>query len=350
MSTGLVLQEDLELSNASQVRIEATRYLFTPLDTIIPARKRDLARLVRGGVEIESVCLKRTSNYVPRAFLTPLEHWAEWLPKELVPENTRTVQAVEQKAEGGVGNPLHGQSVYPPVPLFGVPHYPGEHIPALLLVPVQERKGLVEITPLRDVDWKSGQPQKLQQLFFPDAFFEREKGYVITLREIVERVLKVKANVQDKDVQTIADQALEACEQSRLYGENFVDVETARVKEGRSHQHTYTYGPQARLLMAQLEIAPQDRGFQLLAESQSELVKGLQQGGVTPDMLEQMQKQNATFMQTALETVMAAAGKAFAEAVKPLAEQVAQIQSAQPAPAEPARPEDPKDKKDKSGK
>lgn len=313
------LQEGLEIQRPDEVRLEATRYLFLGLDVITPARKKDRPQTKRGGDEIDTRCLKRTAGFLPRAFITPLEPWAEWMPKEYLPEGAR---AIKNPISSGLANAQGGagfNGVYAQRQNLGILHYPGEDIVFITLIPAETNKGIVEIKKLVDVDWEyekggrlvPGDAQKANQLFFPD-----DQPLSPTLRGLRKRVEEVRFRVQDPDIRDIADDMLEGMDMSYNWAVSTIDRENTQLKRAQAHQWTYVYSPQVRLLMDQLEMKPQDNAFQVLASNQSRMIEGMGQSGITPEYLQGLQEQNAQLVESAVSRAMEAAGKVFGEVLR----------------------------------
>lgn len=340
MSTPFAALEEpreLELTNADTVRLEATRYLFFPGDVIEPQQKRDRPHWKGGGEHVDSKCLVRTGGFLPRCRVTPMEFWAAWLPAEEVPEGTRTMSLPSKQSEP-VGF-VNGSPVFLPQTLFGVPIYPGEHIGGILHA--DQKRGIVEIVALRGKEWKSGEAQNIQRLFFPVDIALPE-----TLRGVENRIRKVVAEFVSNDVvQSVAGDMLEGCAQFREWGEQKIEVAHSRLKQRVSHQHVHSYSPVERILLQQLEVAPQDQGMQLLAQGQHKLMEGMQAGGMSPEQFTQvLEQQDKRFQSMFLEF-----GKMIAQAFRPDAEaQPSAVEQAQPEPKPEPKPEQkPKEEKPK---
>ena len=329
--------DDAQLTNESEVRLEATRYLFFPGNIIPAQRSRERHELGRGGEEIDTPCLRRSERvlkprFLPRAYITPLELWISPMPKELVPQGARVRPVRGQQEQLGA----FGQPIFRSVPLYGVEALPGEHIVQILHVPAEEKKGIVEITKLREVEWETGEPRQVQHLFFPEGEIVDGAVWTLpkTLKALQQRIEAVGTTINDPDIKDIASEMVTSCEQFREWGGRLLDREHTLLKKGSSHQWTYTYSAVGLLLLDQLGVARQDQGMQLLAQTQSRIVDGLNNNGITPEVLMQMQQQNAAMVQAAVTAASEAAAAAMAAALGPFMQQIVagQQQQQQTAP------------------
>lgn len=314
----LFADHEERFSDDAQIRVEATRYVFFAGDLLTPERKRDREDFARGGEEYDSLCLVRTRRFIPRCAVVPLETSAQFVTRDQVPDGVRTLR-------------------FPTTPphLFGLPAYPGEHIIPLAIVPSDASRGIVELSALADSPWESGLAQSVQEHFFPAA-----EEVPIELRRVEDIITHRASLTRDERFRRSGEQMLESCRQFRAYAQARIDREHALLKEGKAHQYVYTYSPLARVLLAQLEIAPQDQAFQLLADSQSKLINGFRSSGLTPEMLAEMNAQQQTNFQQMLSGALEGLGSQIAAA----------IVASRPSPAPKGGATTPQPAVDKSGK
>src|SRR5687767_8293923 len=111
------------------VRKEETRYLFNALDVITPKRKRDCARVARGGHEVQSYCLSRTRGFLRKGRITPLDMGGEPILEENAPDDTNIypITNPDTPIRENAGVMIGSQS-----PLVAIPAYPGVELPIIL--------------------------------------------------------------------------------------------------------------------------------------------------------------------------------------------------------------------------
>lgn len=237
---------------------EQTRYLFTALDVIDPDRKYQLDILRDGGEEVESRCLRRTPNYIPRCEFTPLEPWFEPIGiNELAGDSMKDLVSVSNDVAPLVpANVNPGQFFRQHEPMMGLPHYPGNDLP--LVIALVGYRGVREISGLRNVDWDSGEARRIQEEFFPRTWDKRQPNgqLPVALRVIEDRVKEVAAS----GLSTYSGDMLLSIEHSRRWATTRIGVENGLLQTRTAHQHTYAYSKTALQLMAQLEIEPRDSG------------------------------------------------------------------------------------------
>lgn len=256
------------------------RYVFFPGDLITPRRKQETREMqaigiaidgrpfrvtVNGGEDYQHRCLVRTKGIVPRAFITPLEIGANWVPPELVPAGADTFAPMQNDdftVRGGVA--VGTKSKY----LVGEKYFPGHAIAWMLSFARNNggfSRGLVEINQLFGQSFKDGAPMELQRLYFPN--YPILPVRLSELQSDIQDVMKA----QQGTVREIGQLFLHACDEFRIWGTNFVAVEHGQIKIGtHASGHVYEYSDTAQLLMEQLEITRQDQQFQTVARMQEE--------------------------------------------------------------------------------
>ena len=286
----------MELTTGDEIALEATRWIWLGMDYLDPARRQQVKRLQRGGEELDNVCLRRTHGFLPRCSFTPLEVWAEWLPIEFFPEGARPLKLKGETTEdlNPNGRTLIGK------PLFGYAHYPGEQIHDVVDDLSAEPRGVVEIEALRGVDFEDAGARKLQQLFFPgDAPLE--------LRLVEQHIEQVAAANPAPEVQLAAEDMLRSCSQSRRWAEGVISKQHTQLDERVTHQYVHRYAPKVLSLMKQLEMQPR-----MYAASPVEtMLKAMNNTGLTPDILTQMQERDSTMMEKFGEVLSGALAEAF---------------------------------------
>lgn len=258
----------LEIIDRQGEGIEATRHVFLGMDVLDPER-REVEHLRRGGEEVSSHCLRRTPNFVPRCFITPVEMWVEHMALERVPDGVRSVEIKDSSLElptGGdsrtvIHNMLRGK------PLRSIRTYPGEELSDI--IGTYQKVGIVELEALKGVEWESGEAQRLQNEFFPANW-----PLPVALRLVEERI-RDAYNAHPK----VAEDMLRGCAQSRRWAQARLQAEHVLLDTRTRHEWTYTYSPIARSLLAQLEMTPRDQGWEtMMAQSQAQMTAAIAQG------------------------------------------------------------------------
>lgn len=259
------------------------RYIFYPGNTISPRRQQETREIVgvglswngkpfrvtqNGGDEYHTQCLTRTKGFVPRAFFTPLEVAANWIPPELLPYGADSFAPAAANGPQVMGGVLVGtRSQY----LVGEKVYPGHALSWMLSFARNDQgfsRGLVEIPHLQGQKWNDGAAVELQRLFFPT--YPVVTNVLSEMRRDLSRIV----DAQSGDVREIGQILLQACDEYREWGLNFVANEHNLVSVGTTKDGwTYRYSDTARLLFEQLEITPQDQQFQTVAKMQEEQSK-----------------------------------------------------------------------------
>lgn len=282
-----LLEEFPALLDSDDISKEAERYVWFPGDIISPIRKRETRETVGmgitinggpfmvtrgGGDEYQTPCLRRTKGFVPRAFFTPLEMAATWVPPELVADGADTYRFAGNAptVAGGVMVGAYGRSV-----MVGEKVFPG-HAATWMLTFARNNggysRGLVEIDQLRGQPWESNAASELQNLFFPDY-----PNVPRVLSALVRQIDQVTTQ-QSGDIRQIGQQLLSACDEFREWGLFFIAEEHNLVKMGTTKDGwTHRYSDTTHLLMEQLEVTPQDQQFQTVAKMQEEMSRSVMQ-------------------------------------------------------------------------
>ncbi len=277
---GYHAEEFPQFLDSDSVDKKSERYLWFPGDIISPRRKQETREHVgiglrtgngpfrvtlNGGDEWQSPSLLRTKGFVPRAFITPLEMGAVWVPPELIPYGAdayASAQTGGPEVAGGVI--VGGKNRY----LQGEKVYPG-HAASWILSQARNdqgySKGLIELEHLRGTKWDEGAAGDVQNIYFPDY-----PTLAPTISEMLAQISRI-ARSQSGDILEMGQQMEYACDEYRQWGLNFVANEHNLVKMGSTKEGwTYRYSDTSRLLMAQLEITAEDEQFQTVAKMQEE--------------------------------------------------------------------------------
>jgi hypothetical protein len=255
MKQAVVVQQDElpdfepVLVNSDLVRLEAVRYLFFPGDVIGSRRKQERADLRHGGEEIGSACLVRTNRFLRRCRITPLERWGDPMPQELMPTGAVPIGLLHQDEMKG-----QSRTSFEVAPLQAFQKFPGEEITWILASADNSgmRKGIVELTPLREMEWNEFSQTGIQQLFFPEY-----PKLPPTLREIEESIRTVDS--RDSHIVQLKNETLASCSQFRLWGTARMDLEDTLIKIGAVGAWVHTYSELADTLIPQLERGRADQ-------------------------------------------------------------------------------------------
>lgn len=271
--------DGLELITGDEVALEAPRALFLAADLLDPARSRDIG-LVGGGEELPNRCLRRTSGLLPRCSITPLEFWGEPLPLELFPDGVRPYKLKGAPDESMNFNPNGAfDSRLRSKPLFFMPLFPGELIVDALGIASGERRGVVEISVLKSVNY-GPEYNELQDFFFPTDYIKP-----IELAKIRENIERRAAAVADPDIHSAATDMLLSCEQSQEYMEQIVSIASTQLNQRVAHNYTYRLYPKIRHFMAQLGLKPRENTMEVVQDRVAEVVA---QTGISGEQLEQI--------------------------------------------------------------
>lgn len=285
---------ELESITGEGQSLEATRHIFLAADLMDPERSRDIG-MPQGGEEMaENRCLRHTGGKVPRCMITPLEFSAEWMPKDLFPEGMEQYALVPKgiKAEDTGGRIFK--------PLFGYPYYPG-HLIVDATGSTSRRRGVVELENLRGVNY-GGVDQEMQRLFFPADY-----KLPIEIELVRQHIEQVAESVADPDAKDTAHWMVLSCQQSREYMEGIVSIANTQLDARITGQFVHRLTPKIRSFMAQLGIKPRSEPAVAIQDAMDNALNR----ALGPDILAQLQTQNAELVQG----IVAGIGPAIADAV-----------------------------------
>lgn len=288
----------LELISGDVEDLRATRHLFLAANLLDPGRQRDI-NLPDGGEELANVCLRRTTGKLPKCEITPLEFWVEWMPKELFPEGLEHL-ALSLKDNNGEALKETNRIFKP---LLGYPYYPAHTVIDALGIANGEHRGIVEIQVLKGVEY-GRYDRELQELFFG-----REYIKPVELRLVEEHILQVADSVADPDAKSAAEDMIVSVTQSRDYMLNAVSVAQTQLAERVSHKFVHRLTPKIRSFMAQLEM-------KVPAVSQmQDVVDRALTANLSPEVVEQLNANNAALIAALGPAIGEAIGKAVREAM-----------------------------------
>lgn len=243
------------------VGANVVRWVFNPLDLIVPERKAEISWLKVGGEESSCPCLQRYGRgFMPRGLASILEMGGEPIPMQHLGD----LQAVAWQ-----GIALSEEVVKNK---FGfVPVFPGDGLRILRRYSMNPvRKGIDEATALVGKEWdechtpeKDGILDVIELAMFGDGMEKTLKGLENQIRH---------ANITDTriDVGLYKNDALRMCEDSRNWAMRLISVEHGLLKTGHVGEWqggwSYSYSPVCEMLIEQLEISRQDQPMQELAK------------------------------------------------------------------------------------
>jgi len=263
------VQPSVQFFDTKIVGRETVRWLAFAGDVIEPKRKQQIDWLAPGGEETNSPCLQKYGRgFIPRGVAAFVEMGADHMPAEHL-----------QNVGGGVwqGMSVGGVEVKSPIPY--IPAYPADAVSNILNRSQNDNgnggisKGVVELKSLIGRKWEechnadeTGILDIIEMAFFGD-------GIEPTLRGLREQIRQGRVNqILPVDVGQYKEEWLLSCEEFSLWALAKLDIEHTQLKQGTHPQgHVYTYSPLGRLLLAQLEIQPQDQPFATLAAMNQEL-------------------------------------------------------------------------------
>lgn len=282
LATPIIDENIPQFIDESGVRLEATRYVWFPGDVLGSRRKSEMKNVFslgikingepfapfrNGGDEMGHPCLLRTKGVVPRAFFTPVETAAVFMPAELMPAGARTVRPMVDDAFGR-GTSMHLTSWRDALP--GMKVFPGEALPVMLGVVRNDQglsRGHVEITGLQDVEFADLEKAGFQHFFFPDF-----PVLPVTLRGIEEAITKAIGNTSESSLRGIGEEMLAGCEQFRNWALDRIGEEENLVRTGTTEGgYTYRFSDVVESLMTQLEYTRQDRSVAEMARLNAQL-------------------------------------------------------------------------------
>lgn len=258
---------------------ELTRWLFFPGNVIEPKRARELQHLRVGGIELDTVCLRRFKGVVPRLRFTPLEMAPEWMPVERIPEGVPSVAppviampTVFDEHSFNLLNMAKGRTP-------GVKVFPGDALTAILMTVNNDsrgRRGVVEITSLKghlmeDSDlWQEAQmhyfdgapyfaPNALEPILPPD--------WPLTINAVRQRIEQRRQMRAESVFQEIADQILASCDDFYWWGAKVISDGVTLSKTPFKDGFIMTLPPLVRLLSEQLDIPLEEDQLRLLGRA-----------------------------------------------------------------------------------
>jgi hypothetical protein len=336
----------LSLKSTRDPNLEQTRYLFCPGQFLDPERvnQLDYIRDAGGGEEVEAHTLRRTKGkFIPRAWLTPLEIWADPMPAELIGEGLERDTVVIAANANYAAPPTNGVTARPGFfvgkSLKHVKYYPGDEIKSILNASNSRgHRGIVEITSLLGHEWyadpaetKPGAAQLLNADFFPRLPPIQLKG----LQEMIEKAAD-RSDLHNR----VGREMQQSCTLFKRWAETVLAAEHVLLRQRVSSngQHVYTYSPLGRTLLEQLDMKPQDSLFEsgmssgIDMDQMKQLAATFSGNQITPEMIGQIAGVIA-------QQFMAA------QKANPASEDASVMGS---APEETAKPSPPPDKKEKA--
>lgn len=305
---------ELELVSGEGQSLEAVRHVFLAADLLDPQRSRDVG-LKYGGEEVDSRCLRRTNGKIPRCFITPLELSVEWMPLDLFPTGMEQF-ALKPKLTKEEDD-LSRAKIFKP--LFGLPYYPGHQIVDVTNL-TTGRRGIVEIETFRGAEYKD--TEAIQNLFFPADF-----QLPIELSKTCEHIERVAGSVADPDAKDTANFMLMSCDHSRDFMLEKVSIANTQLDERVTGTFVHRLTPKIRNYMAQLGIKPRSEP----ATQIQDVVNSALSRSITPEMMAQMQTQNAELVAAAIAGIGPAIADAVAKALS------SALETKAPTPAKSAK-------------
>lgn len=292
------------------VGANVVRWVWFPLDLIVPERKAEISWLRVGGEETTSPCLQRYGRgFVPRGRAAILELGGEPIPMRHLGD----LQAVAWQ-----GIPLNEDAVKNK---FGfVPVFPGDGLRVLRRYSMNPiRKGMDEITVLLGKEWEechnnehTGILDVIETAMFGD-------GIEPTLRGLEEQIKSAVIHDNRIDVGKYKQECLTMCNDARNWAGRMISVEHGLLKTGHVGEWqggwSYSYSPIVEMLMTQLEIPRQDQPLQELSKLfvQSQSAQPSAMSAADLDLIEQR-----------MEARLALAREADAKRIAELEAQLAQ--------------------------
>lgn len=282
LATPIIDESMPQFTDDVGVRLEATRYLWFPGDVLGSRRKQEMRHLhaiairldgqpfpvmMNGGDEVGNPCVLRTKGVIPRAFFTPVENAAVFLPVDLMPAGARTVRPVVDDSFLR----SHSQHVVQwREALPGMRVYPGEAMPAILTALRNDQglsRGVVEISHLQDVEYPDIEKSGFQSFFFP-SFPQLPP----TLSGLEAMIRKAIDGTSETMLREMGEEMLLGCEQFRIWALDRIGEEENLVRTGTTDGgYTYRFSEVAESLMTQLEYTRQDRSVAEMARLQAQL-------------------------------------------------------------------------------
>lgn len=251
--------EGLTLVSAVGRSREETRYLFiggSDLD-IDHVLQRDWMTQwnSQGGTEIETNCFRRTIHgFLPRATLIPLEVWTKGYPIQFISEGAEenTVKIVNSITPEAVGIATKPTSIVSNLAQANqnVKFYPGDEIGRILRNNAD--RGVVEVSALQGMEWydgdKPGQAQVLNSDFFPERPIQLSR-----IEELID-----KAAGRSELHRKVAEPEKASCQRFRRWAQTTLAAKHVLFRSTNTQNFPYVYSGTERVLLAQLEMQPQD--------------------------------------------------------------------------------------------
>lgn len=232
------------------------RWVFNPLDLIVPQRKAEISWLKVGGEETSCPCLQRYGRgFMPRGLASILELGGEPIPMQHLGDLQASAWSGIPLSEGLTKNN------------FGfVPVFPGDGLRVLRRYSMNDggmRKGIDELTALQGKEWeechnedKTGILDVLEQAMFGD-------GIEPTLRGLEDQIRHAVIDDTRIDVGKYKSEALSMCNDARNWATSKVSFEHGLLKTGHVGEWqggwSYSYSPVTEMLLTQLDIPRQDQ-------------------------------------------------------------------------------------------
>jgi len=254
------------------VGANVVRWVWNPLDLIVPERKAEISWLRVGGEETPNPCLIRYGRgFIPRGRAAILELGGEPIPMRHLGD----LQAVAWQ-----GIPLNEDAVKNK---FGfVPVFPGDGLRVLRRYSMNPiRKGIDELTVLLGKEWDechndegTGILDVIETAMFGD-------GVEPTLRGLEEQVKSAVITDSRIDIGKYKNECLTMCADARNWAMRMVNVEHGLLKTGHVGEWqggwSYSYSPITEMLLEQLEIPRQDQPMQEMSKMIGQLNASQQQ-------------------------------------------------------------------------
>lgn len=261
--------ESVDYYDKRRLNNAAKRWVYFPLDVIMPQRKSELSWLAVGGEETSCPCLQKYGRgFVPRGRAALLEMGGEPIPMRHMGD----LQAVAWQ-----GLPTDEHTVRHN---FGfVPVYPGDGLRLLLRYALNDgggRKGLGELETLQGKEWdechtyaEDGILDVVEKAQFGD-------GIAKTLRGLEEQIKYAKVNDPRIDYPKLRDEQLKLCEDARNWAIRKISIDHGLLKLGHVGEwqggHSYQYSPVVEMLIEQLEMKRQDQPIQEMADMVTQIL------------------------------------------------------------------------------
>lgn len=270
------------------------RYVVFMGNVITPERVREIPYLHAGGDEHPARTLATTRGFIRRGRLVPLVKWIELVGTDEVinAASLQTIQYQPSKAET-----VAGQGGVTARSLSGMTRPPGQDVQAITQQDIiqADRKGIVEVTALRGIEYGDPQRAKLEALFFPKAANVLDKtGHALKHAALMAQVETIRGEHKDADVRSIADAMLQSGEMFRMWALRRIDTEALLVRQGvQPSGHVFAYTNLVKSLAELFDVELPDTRIQRapVGNADTDLVQQLMEEN--RQMRELMQQQAA---------------------------------------------------------